>query len=177
VSDLSLALIGNSGIGALVDPKGEIVWGCFPRFDGDAMFCSLLREAPQEDDAGFWAIDLLDCVRIEQVYVPNTPVLVTRLYDRQGGAVEITDFAPRFRQYGRIFCPMMLVRRVRRLSGSPRIRVRLRPAHSWGAQRATVTYGSNHIRYVTPGLVLRLTTDASITALLQEAPFSSSRIT
>ncbi len=171
MSDLNLALIGNSTVAALVDTKAEIVWACFPRFDGDAMFCSLLHEASREADAGLWAIDLLDTVSSEQAYVPNTPMLATRLYDRHGGAVEITDFAPHFRQYGRMFCPMMLVRRVRRLAGSPRIRVRMRPTHSWGAHRAGVTYGSNHIRYVTPALVLRLTTNASITALLQETPF------
>ncbi len=34
-----------------------------------------------------------------------------------------------------------------------------------------MTWGSNHIRYVAPDLVLRLTTDASITAVLQETPF------
>jgi GH15 family glucan-1,4-alpha-glucosidase len=171
MNDLNLALIGNSSIGALIDAKGEIVWACFPRFDGDALFCSLLRGTRQADDWGFWTIDLLDHVRTEQSYVANTPVLVTRFYDRRGGAVEVTDFAPRFRQYGRMFCPTMLVRQVRRLAGSPRIRVRLRPSHSWGAQRAATTCGSNHIRYVTPDMVLRLTTNASITAVLQETSF------
>ncbi|HTT40675.1 MAG TPA: glycoside hydrolase family 15 protein [Burkholderiales bacterium] len=171
MTDLNLALIGNSSIAALVDANAEIVWGCFPRFDSDALFCSLLRGQRKPDDAGFWAIDLLDSVRSEQAYVTNTPVLATRLYARDGSAVEITDFAPRFRQYGRMFCPMMIVRRVRRLAGSPRIRMRVRPAHSWGAQRAALTYGSNHIRFVTPDVVLRLTTDVSITALLQETPF------
>jgi len=171
MTDLNLALIGNSSIAALVDANAEIVWGCFPRFDSDALFCSLLRGQRKPDDAGFWAIDLLDSVRSEQAYVTNSPVLATRLYARDGSAVEITDFAPRFRQYGRMFCPMMIVRRVRRLAGSPRIRMRVRPAHSWGAQRAALTYGSNHIRFVTPDVVLRLTTDVSITALLQETPF------
>ena len=33
-----------------------------------------------------------------------------------------------------------------------------------------VTVGSNHIRYVTPELTLRLTTDASLTALIEERP-------
>jgi GH15 family glucan-1,4-alpha-glucosidase len=170
-SDLNLALIGNCHIGALVNAAGEIVWGCFPRFDGDALFCSLLQGKRQPDETGIWGIDILDHARTEQQYVPDTPVLVTRLYDKQGGAVELTDFAPRFQQHGRIFCPMMLVRRVKRLAGSPRIRVRLRPASNWGAQRAAVTYGSNHIRYIAADVVLRLTTDASITAVLQETPF------
>src|SRR3990167_6184855 len=74
-------------------------------------------------------------------------------------------------QYGRMFRPMMLVRRIKRLGGSPRITLRLRPACGDGAGRPELTWGSNHIRYVTPTLTLRLTTDASLTAILQETTF------
>src|SRR5690606_14931538 len=101
----------------------------------------------------------------------DTPILITRLYDKIGGVVELRDFAPRHEHYGRMFCPMMLVRRVRRVSGNPRIRVRLRPVANWGADRADLTWGSNHIRYISPEVVLRLTTNASITAVRQEDPF------
>jgi GH15 family glucan-1,4-alpha-glucosidase len=165
---LDLALIGNSSIGALVDGVGRIVWGCFPRFDGDPIFCALLR---QDDDLGIFAVDLVDFERAEQHYLENTAILVTRLYDHQGGAVEITDFAPRFGQYGRMFRPMMLVRQLKRLSGSPRLTLRLRPACGHGADQPAVTCGSHHVRYVMPALTLRLTTDASITAIRQETPF------
>ena len=130
---LDLALIGNCTIGALVDARANIIWGCFPRFDGDPVFCSLLKET---DDYGFFAVELADCERTEQHYLENTAILVTRLYDRHGGAVEVTDFAPRFGQYGRMFRPMMLVRRVRRLcrqpahhpAPAPGLRRRRRPA-------------------------------------------------
>ena len=165
---LDLALIGNCTIGALVDARANIIWGCFPRFDGDPMFCALLRES---DDYGFFAVDLADCERAEQHYIENTAILVTRLFDRHGGAIEVTDFAPRFGQHGRTFRPMMLVRRIKRLSGSPRLTLRLRPACGDGASRPEITWGSNHIRYVAPTLALRLTTDASLTAILQETPF------
>ena len=165
---LDLALIGNGTVGALIDAQANITWSCFPRFDGDPVFCALLKDS---DDHGFFAIELADCARAEQRYLENTAILQTRLYDRQGGAVEITDFAPRFGQYGRTFRPMMLVRRIRRLGGSPRLTVRLRPACDDGAGRPAVTWGSNHIRYVAPALTLRLTTDASLTAILQETPF------
>jgi GH15 family glucan-1,4-alpha-glucosidase len=168
MNDLNQALIGNCTIGALVDARATITWGCFPRFDGDPVFCSLLKD---NDDYGFYAVDLADCERTEQNYLENTAILVTRLYDRHGGAIEITDFAPRFGQYGRMFRPMMLVRRIKRLSGSPRITVRLRPACDNGAARPATTWGSHHIRYVSPTLTLRLTTNASLTALLQETPF------
>jgi GH15 family glucan-1,4-alpha-glucosidase len=165
---LDLALIGNSSIGALIDGLGRIVWGCFPRFDGDPTFCALLRN---DDDLGIFAVDLLDFERAEQHYLENTAILVTRLYDRRGGAIEVTDFAPRFGQYGRMFRPMMLVRQVKKLSGSPRLTLRLRPACGQGAGRPAVTCGSHHVRYVTPALTLRLTTDASITSVTQETPF------
>jgi len=168
---LDLALIGNGTVGALVDPLGEVVWACFPRFDGDPAFCSLLRERTRDDDFGFLAVELLDCARQEQEYLVNTPILVTRLYDRAGGGVEITDFAPRFRHYGRMFCPMMLVRQVRRVAGNPRVRVRVRPARDYGRHRADITCGSNHVRYVGSELALRLTTDVPITAVVEENPF------
>ena len=50
MNTLDLALIGNCTVGALVDARAKIVWGCFPRFDGDPVFCSLLRDT---DDYGF----------------------------------------------------------------------------------------------------------------------------
>jgi GH15 family glucan-1,4-alpha-glucosidase len=171
-ASLDLALIGNGTIAALIDSVGEIKWGCFPRFDGDPSFCTLLRGGKDRDDElGLYAIDLLNSVRTEQEYQLNTPILVTRSFDADGGAIEITDFAPRFRQYGRIFCPMMIVRQVRRISGSPRIRIRLRPACGYGCERPRTTVGSNHIRYYGGDVVLRLTTDASTTAILEENPF------
>ena len=168
MNTLDLALIGNCSIGALVDARASISWACFPRFDGDPVFCALLKET---DDFGFFAVELADCERTEQHYLENTGILLTRLYDRQGGAIEVTDFAPRFGQHGRTFRPMMLVRRVRRLAGSPRVTLRLRPACDNGAARPVMTWGSNHIRYATPTLALRLTTDASLTAIMQETSF------
>jgi GH15 family glucan-1,4-alpha-glucosidase len=173
VASLDLALIGNGTIGALVDPEGEIVWACFPRFDGDPMFCSLLRPRTgngQRGDIGFFSIELLDRVKTEQHYLHNTPVVVTRMTDSAGGTIEISDFVPRFEHHGRIFCPMTLVRRVQRTAGHPRIRVRVRPAQSYGQPLAATTSGSNHIRYVGNALVLRLTSDAPITAILEENP-------
>ena len=169
MDNLELGLIGNCSISALVDPRGRIVWSCMPRFDGDPVFCALLGN--EQGVRGAFAIELQNLARSEQRYLRNTAILVTTLYDHTDGVVEITDFAPRFNQFGRTFCPMMIVRRVRPLSGSPVIRIRLGPAHDYGAGVPTLTFGSNHIRYVSPQLVLRLTTDASITAVLEQTPF------
>ena len=168
---LDLALIGNGNVAALVDARAEIVWACLPRLDGDPAACSLLRERGGERDFGFFAVELTDFSHSEQAYLPNTAILATRLYDRRGGAVEVIDFAPRFRHHGRLFHPMTLVRELRPLAGSPRVRVLLRPATEYGARRPTLTYGSNHVRYVAENYVLRVTTDGSIAALVDEVPF------
>lgn len=171
MNGLDLALIGNSSVAALIDRLATVVWACLPRFDGDPMFCSLLREPTPSEDFGFFAVEIDDFARAEQSYIANTAVLATRLIDSRGGAVEIVDFAPRFRQFGRMFCPMMLLRQVRPLAGSPRIRVRLKPACEYGARRPGVTWGSNHLRFVGPDHVVRVTTDCSITAIVEDLPF------
>ena len=179
MSSLDLGVIGNCAFGALIDDIGNIVWCCLPRFDGDPIFCQLLNgaRAPPEKEAGgpeapgIYKVELIDQVRSEQTYIKNTAVLVTQLYDKAGGAVEITDFAPRFIQLGRMFRPTMIVRIVRPLSGEPRVRVVLRPAHGYGAHKPEITRGSNHIRYISPPITLRLTTNAPLAFVLDETPF------
>jgi hypothetical protein len=37
-----LAVIGNGRIAALVNTDGQLVWWCFPRLDGDPVFCRLV---------------------------------------------------------------------------------------------------------------------------------------
>jgi hypothetical protein len=58
MNDLNLAVIGNSAIAALVDRWARIVWCCFPRFDGDPIFCSLLEVADDPTGAGLFDIEL-----------------------------------------------------------------------------------------------------------------------
>ncbi len=168
---LDLALIGNGAIGLLVDADGTVVWGCFPRFDGDATFCALLDDPKQGEERGLYAAEIVDRVRTEQSYVTNTAVLVTRHHDSSGGVIEITDCVPRFVQHGRVFHPVAHVRSIRRVAGSPRVIIRLRPAVGYGRALPAMTVGSSHIRYVMPGVTLRLTTNASLTAILEERPF------
>lgn len=159
MSTLDLAVIGNCAFSALINRDARVVWSCLPRFDGDPVFCSLLDGGNPERAYGFYDIELEDFARSTQTYLHNTAIVVTKLYDKHGSAVEITDFAPRFKQMSRVYRPVMIVRRIRPLIGNPRIRIRLRPAIDYGAARPEITYGSNHIRYVIPAAAMRLTTD------------------
>jgi GH15 family glucan-1,4-alpha-glucosidase len=173
---LGLGVIGNCSASALVDAHGRIVWSCWPRFDGDPVFNALLRgddtrAAQASAGDGSFAIELQGLARSEQHYEANTAVLRTRLFDDRGQGLEITDFAPRFMRRGRMFHPVQLVRRVRVLNGAPRIRVVLRPRFEWGATAPRLTQGSHHVRFIGPDQVLRLTTNAPISYVLQEQPF------
>jgi GH15 family glucan-1,4-alpha-glucosidase len=173
MSTLELAAIGNCAFGALVDRRARIVWTCLPHFDGDPLFNGLLR-APADDDPsahGFYDIVLDGQTRSTQRYLPNTAILETTLEDDAGCAVQVTDFAPRFQHYRRFFHPPSIIRIVRPLRGTPRIRIRLRPSADYGAGTPVITTGSNHARYVTPGITLRLTTDAPLSYVLGETPF------
>jgi len=168
-ASLDLGVVGNGSVAALIDPRGRVVWGCVPTFDGDPVFCALL--SPTRHEGGDYAIELEDCIASEQAYVPNTAVLRTVLRNARGDAIEIVDFAPRWREFGRFYHPVMLMRRVRPLAGQPRVRVVLRPLCEYGARPPEVTWGSNHIRYVVPDFTLRLTSDVPVRFVLDALPF------
>jgi len=169
---LDLAVIGNGRTAALIDPTSRIVWWCFPAFDGDPIFCRLLAGG---EEKGFTDVVLEDMAEYQSEYLRNTAVVSTVLTDRRGAAVRITDFAPRFRQYGRVFRPPQLFRIVEPIAGLPRITVRMRPAHQYGRPFPRRSVGSNHIRYLDGDTVVRLTTDAPLSLIEQESPFVLTR--
>ena len=169
---LNLGVIGNCAYSALIDDQGSIVWNCLPRFDGDPVFNALLDAG---ENGGFWSFEIEGFDRSEQFYRPNTAILHTRLFDRQGQGIEICDFAPRFVSRNRVFRPLTLVRRVKVISGTPRVRIVLRPRFDWGRQRPVVTQGSHHIRYVGGHQALRLTADAPLHYVLAETLFVADR--
>jgi GH15 family glucan-1,4-alpha-glucosidase len=171
--DLDLAPIGNCSVNALIDRMGRYVWACAPRFDSDPVFSSLLsdHDPAKADSRGTWAIDLVDFAEARQSYMRNTAVLRTELIDKNGAALEILDFSPRYVQFGRIYRPTTFIRIIRPLSGAPNIRVRLAPTADWGAAVAAHTSGSNHIRYLCSDVTLRLTTNCPVSHILESRVF------
>lgn len=171
-ASLELGAIGNCGISALVDKVGRIVWCCMPRFDSDPVFHALLNSADGVPDAGSFAIEIENFSHSEQAYDPCTAILRTRLFSTDGTSIEITDFAPRFFNRDRIFRPAQIVRRVRVLQGTPRIRIAVQPLSRWGTATPVLTHGSNHVRFVGPDQTFRLTTNAPITYLDKQSWFA-----
>ena len=174
MKNLDLGLIGNSRTSALIDRQARIVWWCYPHFDSNPMCCSLLR--PVLNDAapeafGFTDVLFPDSHTVRQVYQRNSAILQTRMEDSAGNLIDIIDFAPRFYRHGRMFAPAMLVRIIKRVSGRPRIGVRMRPALNYGADRASVRSGAHHTTYYGGAQSMRVTTDAAVTALTEEKLF------
>jgi GH15 family glucan-1,4-alpha-glucosidase len=169
MSSLELGLIGNGSLAALIDGNGDVVWACVPRLDGNPAFCALLQ--PVHAGHGRFSVELENQANAHQYYTRNTAVLVTRFHDRGGNELEITDFAPRFRQYGRIYHPLTMIRRVRPIAGTPKMRIMLRPLHDYGAALPVCTYGSNHIRYQLGDFTFRLTSEVPAPYVLEEQFF------
>jgi GH15 family glucan-1,4-alpha-glucosidase len=163
---LQLWPIGNCQVSGLIDERAGLVWGCVPRVDGDPVFCALLNG--DRHDEGVWRFEIAGQVRATQQYVRNTPMLVTRLEAEDGSAVEIADFCPRSERSGRMFRPVTWCRVVRPVSGSPRLKVTLRPMRGYGAAVAETTRGTNHIRYLVGEHALRLSTDAPVGHVLEQ---------
>jgi GH15 family glucan-1,4-alpha-glucosidase len=175
MSDLDLAVIGNCQLNALIDRKGVVVWCCWPVPDGNPLFCSLLDQADGEATSGLFAIDLIDQVKIEQRYERNTAVVETIMRDKQEGTIRILDFCPRFRRHGRLFRPSVLMRLIQPIGGRPRIRLRVKPMFNYGAEQPQCSVGSHHVSYGGEGGHVRVTTDASVAALMEEQTFTLDR--
>ncbi|MBX9700109.1 MAG: glycoside hydrolase family 15 protein [Acetobacteraceae bacterium] len=170
---LDLAVAGNGTVAALIDTRGRIGWMCWPRLDGDPVFCALLDGPAAEQ--GFFEVAVSGLAECEQAYRRNTAVVETVLRDAAGRALRITDTVPRHPRFGRMFRPPLLVRRIEPISGHPRIRLRLRPRLDWGAEAPVRRAGSNHLRFVGAHDALRLTTDAPLGFIAEETEFALDR--
>jgi GH15 family glucan-1,4-alpha-glucosidase len=83
-------LIGDCETAALVGRDGSIDWLCWPAFDSDACFASLLG-TPKH---GRWLIAPVgDIVSTSRRYWGDTLILETR-FETSDGAVELVDFMP-----------------------------------------------------------------------------------
>ncbi|MCC6468861.1 MAG: glycoside hydrolase family 15 protein [Alphaproteobacteria bacterium] len=173
MKQLDLAVIGNCNVAGIIDAHGRHVWFCFPRLDGEPMFSALVDGADPEQ--GFMDLILANQVRAEQRYLHNTAVLETVLTDKAGAGVRITDLAPRFKRFGRVFRPPMLLRRIEPFGGHPRIKIRIRPRFGYGADTPHRRTGSNHLRYVASEMAVRVTTDLAVSYLAEEVEFTLDR--
>ncbi|HWB35583.1 MAG TPA: glycoside hydrolase family 15 protein, partial [Rugosimonospora sp.] len=83
-------LIGDLQTAALVSLDGTVDWLCLPRFDSPSIFASLLDKGK----GGHFSIRPEGVQYVtKQLYLPGTPILITRFLSEDGVA-EVIDFMP-----------------------------------------------------------------------------------
>lgn len=159
-------IIGNCGFIAGIDQSTNINWMCWPRFDSSFIFGSLL----DKEKGGEFSIKPFDeQYYSSQYYIENTNVLCTEI-ETADGRYLVTDYAPRFMNFERYFRPLMLIRKVEPLSGSPRVQIKCEPVGDYGEIKPTYTLGSNHMEFFGLEKTVRLTTNVSLTYINSDLP-------
>lgn len=126
-------LVGDGATAALIGRDGTVAWLCLPRFDAPPLFCSLLDASK----GGAFTVAPDGLLASGQWYEPDSPVLITDLQSATG-RVRLTDF-----------CPLIagadlsedvpatrreLLRSVRVLDGTVRLRIDIEPRGGGGAE-------------------------------------------
>lgn len=160
-------LVGNCAHIAYIDTHANVVWQCLPRFDSSFIFGGLL----DPEKGGRFSISPQDgSESTSQSYLENTNVLSTK-FSTPEGDFEVQDFAPRFTRFERHFKPLMLIRKIIRLSGNPQVIVKCDPRAAYGEKKADVSLASNHLRYSGLDDAVRLNTNIPLTYVAQGLPF------
>lgn len=162
-----MGLIGNCAFLAHIGSDTNVKWLCWPRFDSDFVFGSLLDES----NGGEFSILSEDSqTECNQYYLENTNILVTDITTEEG-SYRVTDFAPRFEQNDRYYKPLMLIRKIEPVGGSPKVAVRCHPVRDRGTVKEKARQGSNHISFLGYEQELRLTTDIALNNIINEKTF------
>jgi GH15 family glucan-1,4-alpha-glucosidase len=163
----NMGVVGNCSYLAYIDTGADVKWMCLPRFDSSFLFGSLLDE---ENGGHFYIRPTDGRYTSRQYYITNTNVLCTEFTGSDGRFV-VKDCAPRMRIYDRQFRPLMLVRKIEWLEGTPAITVCCQPRGDYGKQTPEIVIASNHIRYLNLDQQVRLTTDVPLTYIQREKSF------
>ena len=119
-------LIGDLQTAALVTRDGAVDWFCAPRFDSPSIFAALL----DRQRGGYFRIapDGTDFTT-KQLYLPGTPILITRFLSPDGVG-EVIDFMPIAGD--RATDRHRLVRMVRVVRGRMRFHIDCQPRFNYG---------------------------------------------
>ncbi len=151
-------VIGDLHSVALVGLNGSIDWLCFPHFDSPSVFAALLDDSK----GGFFQIFPTDHqVKIKQLYLPDTNVLVTRFLLASGGVAELVDFMP-IEDERNLTWNHRLVRRVHMIRGSMNFKVVCQPAFNFARTPHTLEKHTHGVVFRTEDFCLGLSTEQEI---------------
>ncbi|HEY9225272.1 MAG TPA: glycoside hydrolase family 15 protein [Gemmatimonadaceae bacterium] len=134
-------VIGNMRSIALISVAGSIDFLCYPEADSPTIFAALL----DAERGGSFAISpALEDMRVKQLYLPDTNILLTRFLS-ESGLAELTDFMPvsSNRQYGN-----EIVRMMRVIKGTVRFEMRCAPRFDYARSRHKVEPGEARVVFI-----------------------------
>ena len=141
-------IIGDMHTAALVDVHGTIDFLCWPRFDSPSVFASLL-----DPDGGAFSLapEVEGPVRLKQIYLPGTNVLISRFLSDEA-VIEVTDLMP-VEDGG----PQRIIRVARCVRGRARMAMRCAPRFDYARAGHSVDpgadddVGAHSVRFVPHG--------------------------
>jgi GH15 family glucan-1,4-alpha-glucosidase len=128
-------LIGNMRTAALVGTSGSIDWFCPQQFDAPSIFSAILDE---EIGGRFIICPAEEYLGEKQFYWPDTNVLVTRFLCDDGVA-ELIDYMPVGLDNEDAMRERWLIRRLKMVRGSLKMRVVCQPAFDYARGKHKIT--------------------------------------
>jgi len=141
-------IIGDLHTAALVSTDGTIDWLCMPTFDSPSVFASIL----DDKRGGNFSLRPAEYTRSQQLYLPDTNVLLTRFTTPEGVA-ELLDFMPieddRELHHD-------LIRDIRVIRGRLTIDIDCRPAFDYARKEHTIEFLKSGVIFRGAGMHLNL---------------------
>lgn len=146
-------VIGDLHTVALVSTDGSIDWCCLPHFDSPSVFAALLDDAR---GGRFRIAPSVPDIRRQQMYLPDTNILITRFL-HPDGVGELIDFMPVQPEEGPDETRRhRIVRCVTGIRGTLPFRLECRPAPDYARVRPEVALRDGGVLFRSPGLGLGL---------------------
>lgn len=141
MDNLNYGVVGNCRSAALISSTGSLDWLCLPDFSSSTCFAALL----DKEHGGRFAFECHPGTKISQDYVDHTNIIST-CFKTPTGEFEVLDFMPRYKndQLHYIW-PPDLIRYVRHISGSPKVKFIYQPALGYAEHR---TYSEDRGNYI-----------------------------
>ncbi len=156
-------VIGDLHTAALVGTDGTIDWLCMPAFDSPSVFCAIL----DDEKGGHFSLHPVEYIRSQQLYLPDTNVLLTRFLASDGMA-EALDFMPILEGSQERH---RLVRNVRVIRGKMTFDAECRPAFDYARKDHSISLGKGGAVFASDDTCLGLATDIR----LEEGPKKAAR--
>jgi GH15 family glucan-1,4-alpha-glucosidase len=143
-------IIGNLRTVALVGVDGSIDWYCYPDFDSPSVFGAILDGSK----GGRFRISTQSYATRNQIYFPDTNVLITRFLTREGVG-EVTDYMPLDQGKGQ--SPRhRIIRQVEAVRGNVPFELECLPAFDYARQGHETKLGEAGAQFIAPAVGLTL---------------------